>query len=307
MMRRVVQTAWGLAMIGGGLSACGPGPGFQDAEVQRLETALCDKAAACGCFDADSVDIERVCGEWPPDHAYFRAPNDTRLTFDPDCIDPWMAWVEDLTCTAASWPRYAEICPLYYGTRDEGMECFAADPMMSHCAQGLSCILGICLDPQHIAFGDHLQLCDLGNTCYGERVECYGGLCLRLPLAGEPCLGGFSCADSAICERGTCQPLPRPGEPCRDGQCHPQARCEIDSSTPQSDVCVPLAAVGEPCRGHSECLSGNCPAGRCEHPAGPGDPCSSQLPCGPDLRCIDFQCEVTSVDGRPISSVCELE
>lgn len=300
MMRRLIRTAWGLAMLGGALGSCDSGPGHEDAEIQRLETALCDKAAACDC--ADPFDMERVCGQWPPEPSFFRTLHDDRA-FDAACVDAWLAWVEGLACGAAVLPRYAEICPLYHGTLTAGMDCVDTDVFSSPCERGLLCIAGRCRDPQALALGGADQPCELGDVCLDEQLACIDQICRRLPTAGEPCVDR-QCARDAVCIDDGCQSLPLAGEPCLNTQCHPDARCDLDGS---EAVCVALSDEGEPCRGHAQCLSGNCPAGRCEAPAGPGEPCSNQLPCGKGLQCGDGRCEAPLVDGVPLGTVCELQ
>jgi hypothetical protein len=88
------------------------------------------------------------------------------------------------------------------------------------------------------------------NPCSGpadcpERLSCgpNGATCLRLPLAGQPCLEE-TCGGSSHCENGTCVGLPGIGEPCTALR-----GCSFDGSC-ETGLCVrytnPMASEAVP-------------------------------------------------------------
>lgn len=292
----------GAAAAVGALQACGEGPGREDVSIQALQTRLCEKAVECGCEPLyyEDPDEPLACGDWPVDQYDFEHSYQARLAFDPACVERWTSWVDGLSCQVAVLPAYAELCPLYHGTRREGEACNESSLVQTDCSAGLFCIAGTCHDPLRTRFGAPGEPCDIGGRC-DPGFDCVGSICQRLPGPGEFCLQGLCNAESR-CGYDLCVALPGPGERCDAGECQTGAFCSFDNVTGVSE-CERAGDVGEPCRGHRQCVSGNCPAGFCEDPAEVGDPCGSQLPCGPGLVCTDGQCQGPG-EGVPSGSTC---
>lgn len=302
-MARSVITALLAAALGAGAQvSCTDGPGREDVAIQRLETALCEKRAECGC---PSFEPE-TCGQWPVSDQFgaLRPPPD--LAFDVDCQERWLAWVDTLSCPAPTLPRFSEVCPIYHGTIREGMPCFSNEIIESPCERGLLCIAEVCRDPLQTSFGGIGEPCQLGGGCSDAQARCIADVCQRLPSDGEPCLE-FQCATDHQCFDDRCVPLPRIGETCQGGpdSCATGGYCEFDFNVGEAR-CEPMRDVGQPCQGHDECFSGNCPAGVCAEAAGPGDPCSNQLPCGPGSFCSSGVCQANGGSTGFAGSVCDL-
>lgn len=293
MSRSVGLPRLGAVIVIAALTTCIAGSGREDVAVQRLETALCEKAAACGCTDEP---LE--CGEWPSSLI-----RDGSGAFDPSCVDHWLTWLDGLACGAAELPSYAELCPLYHGTIREGEPCERRALTETDCDRGLYCIAGTCRDPQRIALGEPSQPCELGERC-SPGLLCFAERCERVPGAGEACLSS-SCDANSRCDEGRCVALPGADQLCESGECRENAFCSFDPGSGFS-VCRAKGRVGEPCRGHGECGSGNCPAGFCAHPAKVGDPCSNRLPCGPDQWCDQGVCVPAEDLNDPTTTTCEL-
>ncbi len=302
----MLLTLGAITLVGTAPVSCVDGSGHDDIAIQRLETALCDKRAACDCDQDDQfAPIDFECGDWPLREQGFFRMVDTSRAFDPGCVDRWEAWVDGLRCQAVALPRYEDVCPLYHGTIAQGMPCSGDNPLSTECDRDLFCLAGTCRDPQVTAFGGVDQPCDFGDRCDDDQLECNGGLCRRLPTAGEPC-PDFRCDENARCDQDMrCQSLPSAGQSCLDGACSPGAFCDLDPMTGEGD-CLGLLDLGDPCTGHLQCSSGNCPAGICKDPARPGEACSGTLPCGEDSFCVNFVCEAFPEDSAPLGSICEL-
>lgn len=302
MVRSVIVALGTAVMAASALCSCTDGPGREDVAIQRLETALCEKRAECGC---EAVEPE-ICGRWPLVDQFGNERRPPPLAFDAECQERWLTWVDELSCQRPALPGFAEVCPLYHGTIREGMECTDGGIVQTSCGRGLLCIAGTCRNPRTTSFGGFDQRCDLGDRCDDERALCVDGWCQRLPGTGEPCLR-FECTPDHTCIDDQCIPLPLVGEPCfgtRDS-CTSEAFCDLDPNTGEGR-CEPVRGVGQPCQGHRDCRSGNCPAGTCASPAEVGDPCSSNLPCGPDSFCSDGICQARVEGTVLVGSVCEL-
>ncbi|MCX4247699.1 hypothetical protein [Paraliomyxa miuraensis] len=287
-----VATTWVVAALTA-QPGCGEGSGQDDAALQRLETRLCEKWQECGCT---TVPLE--CGGWPVDDPFVE-PGGGALVLDPACVEPWWSWVDALSCETPDPRRYADLCPLYHGTRRVGDDCSDFPPHITQCAAGLMCIAGQCRDPQLTAAGGEDEPCDIDDWCEDD-LACVDAQCQRLPGPGELCLEG-RCQDGAKCVDDRCATLPGPGQPCLNDACQSGSRCETNANTGER-ICMSLASVGEPCMGHGECVSGNCPAGSCQPPAQSGDRCSQNLPCGPGLRCQQGICRAPGEGSVPTSA-----
>lgn len=298
----------GTAMIVGNPLACVAGPGREDVELQRLTTRMCEKARECGCAEPPS-EVETgadpaECGGWPPlGLDSDDAPSDSGRAFDPSCVERWTSWVDTVSCEAPTLPSYADLCPLYHGTRRDGEECFESSLVETECERGAYCIASVCRDLSRTAFGTAGEPCDLGSLC-DEGLECVDAVCQRLPGAGAPCLSGYLCDEETFCNGTSCESRPGVGEPCSFDECRAGDYCGVDPVDGVSE-CQAAGDVGDRCMGHRQCISGNCPAGFCEEPAAAGDPCGGQLPCGPGLLCDAGQCRPAG-DGAPAASACTL-
>jgi len=291
MARSVALALLAAATAAGALQACGAGSGREDVAIQWLQTRLCEKALECDCGSTlGDFGEPVVCGEWDPPSS-----NDAvyghffPLAFDPDCVERWVSWVDELTCQATERQSYADLCPLYHGTLRAGEPCEDYGLITeSTCGRGLFCLAGTCRDPLHTTFGGQGEPCDFGEHC-DDGLTCLG-LCRRLPGLGEACLEGFICSADLRCNNGLC--AAGFGRPCGAfDNCPVGWFCGSDPANGSSQ-CQPAGEVGAPCMGHSECKSGNCPAGVCKESAGVGDPCGSQLPCGSGLICGGGVCQL---------------
>lgn len=83
----------------------------------------------------------------------------------------------------------------------------------------------------------------------------------RLPEASA-CAASVDCQVSATCEdAGVCVELPLPGEPCGDARQCRWGLCR--DTTDGGTVCGPLLSAGATCTLNAECASGSCVAGTC--------------------------------------------
>lgn len=238
-------------------AGCGDGPGLDGVGVSSLATSICDRLLDCGCLpieDREDCQIGFAGG----------LTADSDLAYDDGCLQKWRRWVSTASCASPSLPGVGDVCPVYHGAVFEGMPCEYGGVFVTDCGPRLSCIAGTCVDPGGMSFG---------------------GL-------DEPCELIRRCDDGLACDEvGRCRALPGPGQPCPSGQCAEGSRCEVMGDFEAQPVCVAGAEIGERCMGHAECASFNCPAGFCEPSATVGDPCSDNLPCGPELFCSDGVCQ----------------
>jgi hypothetical protein len=295
----------GAAAAVAALHGCVAGTGREDVGIQRLQTRLCEKALECNCEPLYRDDFGQPfeCGDWPVDAYEFEYSYRSTLAFDPTCVERWTSWVDRMSCQAPVLPGYADLCPLYHGTRREGEACEQSSLVATDCGAGLLCIAYTCRDPLRTSFGGQGELCELGGGCDDGLTCTPSSICQRLPGPGEYCLEGHLCNAESRCGYDLCVALPGPGERCDSGECQGGAACSFDPVTGVSE-CERAGEVGEPCQGHRQCASGNCPAGVCEDPAGVGDPCGSQLPCGPGLVCAEAQCQAPGEEGVPSGPAC---
>jgi hypothetical protein len=267
------------------VAACGDGPGNEEAAVVgALYVSLCDRLTTCGCLPPDD---EFICVE---PRGFQPEPEAADPAFDPQCAQDMVELVRGLDCNRPFELSYADLCPIYHGSILEGQACadleagvfgpdgeFIPPAELGSCGPRLFCIQGICRDPTTVSFGGLDEPCDLLG-CDGE-LACIAGLCQPLPLAGQPCALD-----------------PNAG----DGECAEGARCIFDGDVP---MCEAVLDVGAPCTGHSQCASGNCPRGNCEPPAAVGAECSTQLPCAPELDCIEGVCTPLTGDSELCQSL----
>ena len=191
------------------------------------------------------------------------------LTYDPSCYGAQLDAIETLGCgSVIETDECRHGCSAYHGDQAEGWPCEVVYPGVSNCAQGLSCVSGMCQD------------------------RC------RKPRLGESC-GTQACDAGLWCEAGICRQLPGEGEACSPFGCVEGTFC--DTWDPNAEpTCRSLGTRGDPCRGHAQCTSGYCPTGFCAHLPREGESCAGTFVCEEGLSCRDDIC----VPARP--AVCDL-
>jgi hypothetical protein len=224
----------------------------------EMASGYCEAVYSCPC-DSYPYANSSVC-QSQLDQAYSQvafAAAGAGLKFDGRCAIKELDQLSSLACSSSATQLPTGVCAppcnAWYGSLPAGSFCTnvavsaEAGVGFSNCAQGLSCLGGVCLDP-----------CQLGND---------------LPGLGQPC-PGFVCASGAVCdlESQICvvaEPLPGPGESCANGVCDPmRAVCVAEVG-----VCAALPSVGQPC------VSGLCDA---QSYCGSSDVCVARPPlvCG---------------------------
>jgi hypothetical protein len=257
----VAAVGWGAAAAVP--SGCGEGPGRDDLGFLAVATTVCDRLVECGCVSPEEAEF--CTGSLSPD-AFFGAEG---IAYDDACAQAWRRWIDAASCSDPGVPDLGDVCPIYHGAVFEGLPCESEGALFTDCGPQLWCIGGTCVDPVGRALGGRDEPCD--------------------PLRG--------CDEELACSNGVCLPLPGPGQPCADDRCAEGSRCEPPVDFESPGMCVAGGEVGAPCMGHAECASFNCPAGFCAAPATIGDPCSSTLPCGPELSCQEGVCQGAAASG----------
>lgn len=172
----------------------------------------------------------------------------------------------------------------------------SADPVVvTPCAEGLQCRLGVCT-----------RAADIGGPCRADSSDCRPGLVCDRDRCIEPRFtveAGGPCGDAG----GACSPLERlacvgdrcvasrvvgAGEPCDElvRRCPGEMTCLCTTVGPCSEgVCGTFPGVGEPCRLGRFCdprTQAWCDeTSTCRAPSGDGEPCSIARPCGSGLHC----------------------
>ena len=265
---------------GGGSGDGGDPPELDDPRIGELAELQCEQIEACGCVGQLAVDAcvpERV-GNW---QARLSAGFERGLTFDSACLDTILAEMDAAGCDTPVQgyePICARFCAPYHGDVPLGEACTAHDPLVSDCAQGLSCDDGEC------------------------KLPCTGVVGVR---EGEPCRNSEDdifddCGAEQYCDFNpdVCAPLGQLGELCFDRECVDTARCDLDTET-----CVPKSVEGEPCLGSCapgmHCFGGDGPA-VCRPYSGEGGSCADGRICDPRLACMpgnDYTCEPMPGEG----------
>jgi hypothetical protein len=263
----------------GDMSACVPArpdaPAISEAEMASSMAAIfCIAQVECDCPGRSHDSVESCRHSWNMTFETMRDRALSRgLTFDGECLGQLEAAVEAVACAAVDPSQmFAEVlgagrCGVYHGDREAGQPCLATDNVASHCAQGLACRSGTCVDPcgaDHgtranpygyaCSVGHRMQLdgkCDLPRAV-GQ--ECTTGQCEPGTFCDTACIGdvcGFECAPQvglgevcevdAACSEGLCESVcvaaPAEGQPCMSGRCGPHHRCEGELCTPLPSIC----------------------------------------------------------------------
>lgn len=261
------------------VAACGEGPGIEQYSYTEVSRTICEKILECGCspfLSAAGVAPPLSCEGWslielsPPsddDGAEYggeygdfgdddddSAGGDVTITFDQACVDLFADRLSIAACDAALPPLACdELCKIRYGTRFAGQPCVDDD----QCAQGLVCVFEECRDP-----------CTVQTVGEGESCEF------------AVCAAGLVCSDDGA---PTCVATAGGGDFCGEQRCDPTSWC--DFGDPVEPRCRSRGSVGAPCTGHSQCTTGNCPAGFCADLPGEGEPCSGGR-CREGVTCV---------------------
>lgn len=234
------------------------------AEVVALQ---CAHIEACDCAGQPAMDecqSERT-QRWD---ARVTEGETRGLTFDATCLDTLVAEIEAAEC---SWPGAgldpicSRFCALYHGDVPLGEACAGEDPLVSDCAQGLTCREGTCAAPCEALLG-----LDTGATCRPGQGEQFD-----------------DCREGEFCEfffDSNCQALSQVGESCDRRPCAPDAYCEFPGR-----ICVAAIVEGGECSDdqcepdlYCEGLGGE---GACERHHGVGETCGGGVDCDPRLVC----------------------
>lgn len=166
-------------------------------------------------------------------------------------------------------------------------------PIGEHCGRGSACSPGRCTDG---VTGSCAGTC-VTRGCppcgAGEYCPAGASVCEPRPGEGDFCEGD-ACADGLACDpfRAVCIRAPLAGEPCgtfyspytgvATEWCGAGLVCDAHAC-----VVPTLAAVGEACGGRTICgADAACEGGACVAFPGPGQPCSTSSPtCAGDLIC----------------------
>jgi hypothetical protein len=269
-------------IVFGVVSAAAVGCQIEDpaqGDIDRLVVALCEQAEACACAGTpDETTCDTRKATWDSRLAYARSNG---LVFDPECSKHLEVRIPRSNCDSSrSIDLCLGHCTVFHGNVQPGEACTALDATTSDCAQGLSCVDGVC----------QTACAGLGGLAAGER-------CMSEGVHIEDCAEGLACDPNSE----QCVPPPSAGEACLFGDCGQDAWCDFDT-----DRCVALPSVGEPC-GDTNCASdATCEweIGICEPRPGENEDCRSK-PCAEGLVCHndDFVCRTPARFGQPCGTV----
>ncbi len=144
--------------------------------------------------------------------------------------------------------------------------------------------------------------CDVDDDCL-PALECYRGRCARMPLAGEACLDGTTCAADLFCaDDERCAAYRTQGQPCPEGDlaCADGTYCDARTTT-----CEPRLRSGEDCRHDNAACADDlyCSIvnGVCQpYPAAGGDCGDSSGACAEGFWCeaVSRVCRALLPDGE---------
>lgn len=166
------------------------------------------------------------------------------LVYNSACMEDLLERIDMFATCETDYPHFGPLCPVYGADDDVGEPCqiFDVFPAMYNCRFGLSCVDGLCAEPddqpklpqgaicsedQSISPTGNLGECDEGLRCDSVDTRTCVPITLipQAPLGGE-CTEYSRCVDDNICrpqgddlepseERpGTCVERTPPGEPC---------------------------------------------------------------------------------------------
>lgn len=257
----------GIALVGAfAMVACEaseiPDVALEDAEAE-LRAAVCDQVIDCECRGVRYVDTEQCHQEVSSLITELNEHVGT-LEYDPSCMGRLITLYSSMGCSdEAPDIDFDHLpCRLLHGDKQVGASCDDINSLSSDCAPGLYCRGRFCSE---------IEPAEPQRKIVGVGQSCDFDWCDR---------------DLYCDEASVCQLLPTVGEPCHSGDCR-DARCQLQDDE-QTRLCVPLTADGEQCNGHSQCASGNCPAGFCLPIPQLGEECFGA--CATGLECAGGMC-----------------
>lgn len=142
------------------------------------------------------------------------------------------------------------------------------------------------------------QICTDGDHCR-PGLECYDDSCTDMPANGEPCLGGYDCAEDHFCDaEGTCRAYLTNGAPCTDADvCDDDLYCSELHGT-----CRPYPGRGGDCAdSHGTCAE--------EHYCDPDLVCQAQqpggAPCAESEECLSYECQAGTCSDEEPDDICD--
>ena len=254
LLHRLIAPAFALLA----LSACKQEEKTVEAKdyAQEMSSSFCEAVFSCSC-ETYPYDNFNQCYAGL-NSAYAEAVNEAYLaglSYDGTCPAKQLEQLESLACKSALPELPAGVCAppcnAWHGSLPVGSFCevvasnVEAGVAFSACAQGLSCVGGVCVNPCQLV--DDLPglgqpcpqfVCAEGATCDLESQICVA--LPQLPGPGEACVDGLCDPDRAICvaDANVCAALPTIGQPCVMGQCDANSYCSI-----ADDVCLARPAL----------------------------------------------------------------
>lgn len=283
----------------------------------ELFSEMCAQLFSCGCREFPYADVAQCEQVHAVDYAGIEAAAQAAgLTVDVECMIARLP-VSEYQCMTASQvfddegapQETCSYCSIAYGVGEAGQPCVQYGSF-DDCKSGLACRAGRCVNPC-------LPLAE-GEDCWSEDVNCAPGLhcdidvgiCVRLPVEGQPC--ELECAQGLYCdqESSMCVKPPGAGEPCPDFECATGLACTFSEAAGEN-VCSQPPGLGEPC--DTVCMDPlfcafdfDTGVGECVQPGKDGEPCDlapceeglvcpidtsvCQGPPGPGETCVDGSC-----------------
>ena len=223
---------------------------------QEMAVGYCTAVYSCTCTGYPYANFNECLTDLSV--AYDKLNDDaflSGLAYDGSCPAKELERIDSYECKNSIVESSICIppCNAWYGPFQAGSLCevVAFSPetgkSFSTCAQGLSCMSGVCVNPCQLVtdlpgLGQPCPdyLCDTGATC-----DITTQICVALPTLpgpGEPCQAGVCDPARAICiaAAGICAALPSVGQPCVEGLCDTNGYCGMN------DVCLakPAYACG---------------------------------------------------------------
>ena len=223
--------------------------------AQELAFGYCEAVYSCSCESYPYANFNACYAEVSV--GYAEVANEAYaagLAYDGTCPVKELDQINNLACKSSVPELPSGVCippcNAWYGPLPAGSFCEIVASSaevgvgFSTCAQGLSCIGGVCVNPCQLV--DDLPglgqpcpqfVCATGATCDLESQICVA--LPQLPGPGEACVDSACDPERAVCviEANVCAALPTLGQPCLMGQCGGDTYCSID------DVCVAKPAL----------------------------------------------------------------
>lgn len=255
-----------------------PAPLAVEDAAEQLARQICAGLFACSCsatgFDGEDACVDQLSADFQSQIDDLLAWNGS---WNAECAGQLLAAWSDWEClgpvSARRQANYdARVCPVVKGTLAAGDPCIASQ-IGDECGEGSVCVAGVCIDTDvPVPLGSECEFdwqelpCAADSYCgYGSDGE--SRTCLALPVAGDPCDGGYQCGPSSL-----------------------NLVCDYDTQT-----CVIGPAAGEPCHDGISCGPGlYCDGGKdftCQERFELGDGCAADAVCPVDASCINNFCQ----------------